>query len=545
MDSSTFHHFLENGLGDVLFKLRDIEWVKGDRHGRLQQQFTPSYVMVVVTGGNGRLTLETEGHQLRKDAVYLCPPHATFGIDSESLEEIELFLLRFDVYSESAEHSHLIQGEKLEAFIGEIPIQSAGQLGILCHTILGHWQQEDGFGRFQGQLAFSELLLHIFKHQNFIGNDSKNAVKLAKAYLEEHYAEDLSIEQLARIAQVSPKYFVDLYKKTFGISAMDYLGEVRLNKAKQLMAKSPTKLRDIAHQVGYHDEFYFSRKFKKEVGVSPTVYMKSRQRKIAVYHAPLMGYMLALKMIPYAAPLHPKWTAYYHKMYRNDVPVHLSAFRQMQDWEANIETLTKARPDLILSLDDLTAVEKERLEEGDIPVFTIPAGKSCWREQLLATAERVGEQAEAESWLRAFNRKTEERREQLHRVMQNETVAILRIWKGSMYLHCNRSMGEVFYGDLQMNPAFPSDAREYDMEMTLEQLALLDPEHLLLLICQEAETLEYWKALKQSIGWKELKAVRANKVSRIPADPWREYSATAHDRLVDEAFLLLTGDRPK
>ncbi|GED29955.1 hypothetical protein BCE02nite_10960 [Brevibacillus centrosporus] len=41
---------------------------------------------------------------------------------------------------------------------------------------------------------------------------------------------------------------------------MDYLGEVRLNKAKQLMAKSPTKLRDIAHQVGYHD----SRKFKKE-----------------------------------------------------------------------------------------------------------------------------------------------------------------------------------------------------------------------------------------------------------------------------------------
>lgn len=89
MDSSTFHHFLQNGLGDVLFKLRDIEWVKGYRHGRLQQQFTPSYVMVVVTGGNGRLTLETEGHQLRKDAVYLCPPHATFGIDSESLEEIE------------------------------------------------------------------------------------------------------------------------------------------------------------------------------------------------------------------------------------------------------------------------------------------------------------------------------------------------------------------------------------------------------------------------------------------------------------------------
>ncbi|MDT2258386.1 helix-turn-helix domain-containing protein [Paenibacillus larvae] len=46
---------------------------------------------------------------------------------------------------------------------------------------------------------------------------------------------------------------------------MDYVTEVRVNSAKKLMVRSDARLRDIAHQVGYNDEFYFSRKFKKRL----------------------------------------------------------------------------------------------------------------------------------------------------------------------------------------------------------------------------------------------------------------------------------------
>ncbi|MDT2302956.1 AraC family transcriptional regulator [Paenibacillus larvae] len=96
-------------------------------------------------------------------------------------------------------------------------------------------------------------------------SDSRTALDRTRSYMDNHYNENLTIEQLAHMAEVSPKYFVDLFKKTYGKSAMDYVTEVRVNSAKKLMVRSDARLRDIAHQVGYNDEFYFSRKFKKRL----------------------------------------------------------------------------------------------------------------------------------------------------------------------------------------------------------------------------------------------------------------------------------------
>jgi len=68
---------------------------------------------------------------------------------------------------------------------------------------------------------------------------------------------------------------------------------------------------------------------------------------------------------------------------------------------------------------------------------------------------------------------------------------------------------------------------------------------LLLLVRQEDETLAYWKTLQYSMPWQELKAVRNNRVYLIPSDPWVEYSAWAHDRIINESLKLFSEDCPK
>ena len=530
-------------MDDLLIQLKDVESMKGDSAG-LTQQFTQSYALLVPLRGKGSLKLEDREYLLHTEAVYLCPPQSTFGIESEAPDELEMLILRFDLYQ--VENKELLcaandtDGLPLR---GEIHVHPAGQLAVLCDTIQSSWQNGAKIERFRSQIAFLELWYHIAKHCRPAVKDSLTALERAKAYIEEHYAENLTIEQLARIAEVSPKYFVDLFKKTFGKSAMDYLAEVRMNRAKQLMAQSHARLREIAHQVGYHDEFYFSRKFKKEVGVSPTVYMKSRRRKIAAYGSAIVGQLLPLKMIPYAAPIHPKWTAYYHRMYRNDIPVHLSAYLQMRDWKGNMEILEQAKPDMIISLDQITEPEKDRL--GTIaPTHYIPAEEADWREQLRITAELLGEQAEAEDWLRKYDEKLVASRERLKREVQEETVLVVRFRKRDLYLHCNRSMSEVLYRDLGMNPAYSSSRPVYDCPTTLDELHALNPDRLLLLICQEEETIRHWNSLKLTSAWQELKAVRANRTCKIASDPWREYSAMAHLRMIDDACRLLAGDRP-
>lgn len=541
-----FQEFTEHVMADVIFKLRDIAWVKGDEHERLRQQFTNAHILLVVTGGRGRLRLENVEHQLRQDAIYVCPPMSTFGIDPDSVDDLRMYVLRFDVFMESRKrkrHLRALREEHEFPLVGEVSVRSAGQLVMHCDSIAEQWQQDGGIDRFRSQILFQELWYHIAKSVDFTAQDSATALERARAYMEEHYSQNITIEQLARIAEVSPKYFVDLYKKTYGVSAMDYVTELRISRAKQLMAQSHAKLREIAHQVGYSDEFYFSRKFKKEVGVSPTVYMKSRNRKIAAYRAPLIGQMLALKMIPYAAPLHLKWTAYYHQNYRYDIPVHLSAFRQNENWKANIEMLQEARPDVILSLDKANAQEREQL--GRIaPTLFVPFEALGWREQLQMIGDFLGESAEAEHWLAAYDEKLGRARDGLRQKLGDEKFLILRVFKHELAVHCNRSMNDVFYNGLQMNPAYVTQAKVYDQPVTLQEVAALDPDRILLLVCQEAETLEHFRLLKLSVHWQDLKAVRNNRTHLITSDPWREYSAMAHERIINQCVKLLSGDRP-
>jgi len=100
------------------------------------------------------------------------------------------------------------------------------------------------------------------------------SLKDIRNYIAKNHHQPLTIDHLAFISGLSPSYFGEAFKKAFGQSATDYLTELRIGHAKQLLRDTDLLFRDIARKVGYSDEFYFSRKFKKEVGVSPSSYSK-------------------------------------------------------------------------------------------------------------------------------------------------------------------------------------------------------------------------------------------------------------------------------
>lgn len=363
-------------------------------------------------------------------------------------------------------------------------------------------------------------------------------------FIESNYNENLTIEQLARIAEISPKYFVDLFKKTYGKSAIDYVTEIRVASAKQLMMQSETRLRDIAHQVGYSDEFYFSRKFKQAAGMSPSAYMKKRRRKIVAYSSAVLGQLLALGIVPYAAPMHPKWTASYHKIYRSDIPVHLSAYRFNHDWEANIEALAHARPDLILCNSDyLRPDEKERLE-AIAPVHYIPQPETNWREQLQLIATLLDARAEAQRWLAEYERKLSSARALLQQELQDDTVMAISIYRDCCYLCPRRGMREILYGDLQLSPPSGFEESSCSHPVSGIELAKIDADRILVNVCQEPESLAAWQTLQATPLWRDMRAVRRNHVYPISSDPWREYSASAAERMVDDLVRLVYGDHP-
>lgn len=98
------------------------------------------------------------------------------------------------------------------------------------------------------------------------------SILLAIRYINEHYMDDLSLSLIAQEVYLSPSYFATLFKKTMGISFVDYLTLVRITRAKWLLHQHGLKIYQISERVGFKTSRYFVHVFKQHVGIVPSEY---------------------------------------------------------------------------------------------------------------------------------------------------------------------------------------------------------------------------------------------------------------------------------
>ncbi|MBW4082234.1 AraC family transcriptional regulator [Paenibacillus sp. S150] len=536
---------LLSGWDRLSFRLLSVQAVKDNGEVQLPQQLVFSYALIVVTSGAVQLMVDQKQFEMTAASAVLCRPDQTFGT-GQPVHGVELYIYYFDVYDhgEAAEtsviavkDSPLFPEQEIHALPDMKPVLSINnEVFRMDHASLQPLS-------FRAQIDFQELLYQLQQHSGQRPKDANSALEHAKQYIEAHYTDPLTVEQLAQAAEFSPKYFIDLYKKKYGKSALEYAAELRLQQAKRMMAESGVRLRDVAHQVGYADEFYFSRKFKKMIGVPPAVYMKSRRRKLAAYTPALLGQLLPLNITPYAAALHPKWTEYYYRNYRADIPVHISAYRSNRDWQANLELLRQTPADLILAAGELHTEERRELELI-APVYYQPAESEDWRGQLLQLARYLGESWQAEQWLAAYDWEVSSAKEQLHRQLGGEPVVVIRMLGSRLYLHCNRGMANMLYRELELRPAYESGTELYNVPVTPAELAAVPADHLLMLIRRDSDTLGEWGRLQNDPQWLKLPAVQRHHVHLLNSDPWREDSAYAQLRMLRQTLQLFPVNRP-
>jgi AraC-like DNA-binding protein/ABC-type Fe3+-citrate transport system substrate-binding protein len=458
-----------------------------------------------------------------------------------------MYILYFDVYGHGKSGDTVsytpVKDVRLYPGDGRLPFQPSKELSAKCSGLFQLSEQADQSIGFRAQLDFQELLYELRTGSLHRPRDTNSALEQARQYIEAHYTEALTVEQVAQSADFSAKYFVDLYKKKYGKSALEYAAELRLQQAKRLMAESGAKLRDIAHKVGYADEFYFSRKFKKMIGVPPATYMKSRRRKLAAYTPALLGQLLPLNITPYAAALHPKWTEYYYRNYRADIPVHISAYRNNQDWQANIDVLKQSTAELILAPAGLMDDERTELE-GIAPVYYLTIDSTDWRGQFQELAQLLGEEWQREQWLAAFDWEVNAAKDRLHEGLGKSKVTVIRMLGSQLFLHCNEGMASMLYRELELSPAYECGTEVYNVPVTPAMLAELPADHLLMLIRQENDTLGEWQKLQNHPEWLKIPAVQRHQVHVLSSDPWREDSAYAQLRMLRQILQLLPVNRP-
>ncbi len=99
-------------------------------------------------------------------------------------------------------------------------------------------------------------------------------IRIAKEYIDIHYAENIDLNIVAKEAGLNPAYFSTLFKKETGINFKEYLLKKRVDTAKELLVSGNDTIHAVSDKVGYKDVRHFSKVFSKAVGITPNMYRK-------------------------------------------------------------------------------------------------------------------------------------------------------------------------------------------------------------------------------------------------------------------------------
>ncbi len=103
-------------------------------------------------------------------------------------------------------------------------------------------------------------------------NRNKSLIAQIKDYVDKNYYRNISLTVISKTFSISSGYLSSLFYEFIGLNFIDYLSNLRIQKAKVLLKNSDMRIYEIAEKVGYNDAYYFSTAFKKIVGINPTGY---------------------------------------------------------------------------------------------------------------------------------------------------------------------------------------------------------------------------------------------------------------------------------
>ena len=130
-------------------------------------------------------------------------------------------------------------------------LQQVDSLDSLCHMLQEVVE------------TFSESMF------NYIPSKNNDIIKRAMLYISKHFNTPLSLEEVAAHVHLHPSYFSTIFKNSTGSSFKEYLNKVRIEESKLLLLNTDFSIIDIAIAVGFEDQSYFSKVFKKYTGITP------------------------------------------------------------------------------------------------------------------------------------------------------------------------------------------------------------------------------------------------------------------------------------
>ena len=167
------------------------------------------------------------------------------------------------------------------------PFTADPSIALFGQMLLNELRSTGFQTRLYAESLGTSLVIHLARHYSTLeirkldtrGSFSKIQLQHVLDYIHARYAQNLSVSELAEIANVSPSHFTQLFKQAMGLAPHEYLITCRIEHARQLLISEDGPIHEIAARCGFADQSHLTRHFRRLLGVTPGT-LRKEQRNV-------------------------------------------------------------------------------------------------------------------------------------------------------------------------------------------------------------------------------------------------------------------------
>ncbi len=270
-----------------------------DRQGKFYEMknahFHPVYEIYYLLSGTRKFFIESNIYNISKGDLVLINKNVMHQTAYSSDRLNERTYILFDDKHISKLVDKYGRSEIDDCFkqvVFPIPIQRREYVEGLIRQLNNEYKNKDEFSSSLMECYLSELVIFLVRYKRHILNDIKGidvfrntlkldscdeSIQLAAKFIFENYSRNITLTEVAAGANMSSTYFSKKFKEITGFGFKEYLLNLRIKKACELLLETKCSITEIAYEAGFNDSNYFGDVFKKNKGISPLQYRKNKE----------------------------------------------------------------------------------------------------------------------------------------------------------------------------------------------------------------------------------------------------------------------------
>ena len=244
---------------------------------RMPPHTRSEYLIHYITQGRGTYICEGRTYPIRRGELFIIYPSQLVSYHTSPEEPLHFSWIAF-----TGDHADTLTDQL--GFSHNAPVHKLHPQYSISEDIQTLAEQLSSAG-FCNDFTIQSLIYSIFSNiaqsYSLSGNYQKESqtvlfehIGKAKSYIKSNYIYPITVQDIVDHVGLERSYFSKIFHKFTGTTAQNYLLNLRIQRSKLLLERTDYTVREICSYVGMKDEYYFSRAFKRSVGLSPTQYRR-------------------------------------------------------------------------------------------------------------------------------------------------------------------------------------------------------------------------------------------------------------------------------